>query len=246
MEQHKTILLLGAGSDIAKAVARKFAALGYAVQLAGRKEEQLARLQKDLIGRYGADTAVYHFDAVDFESHGRLVAHLNPFPDVAVYSAGTMYDQEEAGESWDKARNMIEVNYAGAVSVLNRLATAMKRRGHGCIVGISSVAGERGRGSNYIYGSTKAAFTAYLSGLRSELFKKGVQVITVKPGFVYTKMTREMALPARLTARPEKVADAIYQAVEKKKDTVYVKPVWRGIMQVIRLLPEPVFKRTKL
>jgi short-subunit dehydrogenase len=97
-----------------------------------------------------------------------------------------------------------------------------------------------------LYGSTKAAFTAYLSGLRNDLFKKDIQVITVKPGFVYTKMTQHLDLPAKLTADPDKVARAIYSAIQKRKDIIYVKPIWRWIMQIIKFVPEPVFKRTKL
>jgi short-subunit dehydrogenase len=246
MNKEKTILILGAGSDMAKAMARKFASEHYDIQLAGRNREQLQRLQNDLVSRYERGVSTHFFDAADFDAHQAFITALPVLPDVVIYSAGAMSEQGEAMQNWEKAKDMIAVNYAGAVSVLNRLALLFGQRRQGCIVGISSVAGDRGRGSNYIYGSTKAAFTAYLSGLRNELFKKGVQVITVKPGFVYTKMTQDIALPAKLTAKPEKVADAVYQAVIKKKDVLYVKPVWRAIMQVIRLLPEPVFKRTKL
>lgn len=246
MNTKKTILILGAGSDIAKAIAREFASHGFDIQLAGRNPEQMERLQKDLISRYNANATTHYFDAADFDSHAAFVSALTMTPDVVVYSAGAMSDQIEAARDWKKTKSMVDVNYAGAVSVLNQFATIFGERKAGCIVGISSVAGDRGRGSNYIYGSTKAAFTAYLSGLRNELFKKNVQVLTVKPGFVYTKMTHHLSLPAKLTAQPEKVAEEIYHAVIKRKDIIYVKPVWRWIMQVIRCMPEPVFKRTKL
>ena len=246
MNNAKTLLILGAGSDIAKAIARKFASRGFAIQLAGRNQEQLTRLKKDLESRYEATVFDYSFDAKNFESHPALISELSVFPDIVVYAAGVMHEQADASGSWSKSKNMIDVNYTGAISIINLLATKFSERGSGCIIGISSVAGERGRGSNYIYGSTKAAFTAYLSGLRNLLFKKGIQVITVKPGFVYTKMTREIDLPARLSAQPEKVADAIFIAVIKRKDIIYVKPVWRGIMLIIRCIPESVFKRTNL
>jgi short-subunit dehydrogenase len=246
MNNKNTILILGSGSDIAKAIAREFAGHGYAVLLAGRSAEQMERLRLDLISRYEAEVSCHHFDAVDFESHGSFVSSLPKLPEVIVYSAGAMSEQNEAQQDWKKAKNMIEVNYSGAVSILNRFAILFGERAAGCIVGISSVAGDRGRGSNYIYGSTKAAFSAYLSGLRNELFKKKVHVITIKPGFVFTKMTQDLALPPRLTAYPDKVAEAIFSAVEKNKSVLYVKPLWRWIMQIIKVIPEPIFKRTNL
>jgi len=246
MGDKNTVLILGAGSDIAKAMARKFAGHHYDVQLAGRNMGQMERLKKDLESRYGASVSVHRFDAADQASHDSFVSSLPGLPLVAIYTAGYMAEQKDAQQDWQEARNMIEVNYSGAVSVLNKLAALFAERQSGCIIGISSVAGDRGRGSNYIYGSTKAAFTAYLSGLRNELFRKNVQVITVKPGFVYTKMTQHLSLPPTLTAQPGEVAEKVYRSVVKKRSTVYVKPVWRWIMQIIRTIPEPVFKRTSL
>jgi short-subunit dehydrogenase len=122
----------------------------------------------------------------------------------------------------------------------------MERRGSGTIIGISSVAGERGRASNYVYGAAKAGFTAFLSGLRNRLAAKGVRVITVKPGFVATRMTEGMKLPPRLTAQPEEVAAAILAATSRRFDVTYVRPIWWLIMAIIRLIPEPVFKKLKL
>ena len=122
----------------------------------------------------------------------------------------------------------------------------LQKLGGGTIIGISSVAGERGRASNYIYGSAKAGFSAFLSGLRNRLFRKGVRVITVKPGFVATRMTEGMALPKALTAHPEEVGAAVVQAERHRRDVVYVRPIWRLIMLVIRLLPEGLFKRLSL
>lgn len=243
---NNTILILGSGSDIAKAIARKFARQHYSVQLAGRNAEQMERLKKDLEARFDTNVSCHLFDAEDFGAHASFISSLPRLPEIVVYSAGSMSEQTEAQHNWEKAKSMIDVNYAGAMSILNQFALIFDERKSGCIIGISSVAGDRGRGSNYIYGSTKAAFTAYLSGLRNELFKKNVQVITVKPGFVYTKMTHEISLPPKLTARPEQVADKIYAAVLKKKETIYVKPLWKWIMQIIKIIPEPVFKRTNL
>ena len=138
------------------------------------------------------------------------------------------------------------VNYVGAVSILNIIAAKYVEAGKGVIVGISSVAGERGRQSNFFYGSAKAGFTAYLSGLRNRLFPKNVHVLTVKPGFVATKMTENMVTPKPVTATPDEVANAIYTAVEKKKNVIYVKWMWRWIMLIIRSIPESMFKKLKL
>ena len=122
----------------------------------------------------------------------------------------------------------------------------MSPGGSGCLVGISSVAGDRGRASNYVYGSAKAGFTAFLSGLRNRLAKQNVHVVTVKPGFVNTSMTEGMDLPAKLTAEPEEVANAIVKSVEKSRDIIYVRPVWQLVMAIIRNIPERIFKKTSI
>jgi short-subunit dehydrogenase len=130
--------------------------------------------------------------------------------------------------------------------MLNEAALRMERRGNGCIIAISSVAGERGRASNYVYGSAKAGLTAFLSGLRNRLARKGVSVMTVKPGFIATKMTDGMNLPPWLTAQPDEVAAAIYRAHRSGRDILYVRPIWRPIMAVIRYIPEVLFKRLSI
>jgi short-subunit dehydrogenase len=141
---------------------------------------------------------------------------------------------------------VIRSNFEGPAMALAELANRFEARGSGVLVGISSVAGERGRASNYVYGAAKAGFTAYLSGLRNRLAKRGVHVVTVLPGFVATRMTEGMDLPARLTAQPGEVAEAVLRAVERRRDVIYVRPVWRVVMGIIRAMPEPVFKRTTL
>jgi decaprenylphospho-beta-D-erythro-pentofuranosid-2-ulose 2-reductase len=123
------------------------------------------------------------------------------------------------------------------------LANHFERRGSGTLVGISSVAGDRGRASNYVYGSAKAGFTAFLSGLRNRLAKKGVHVVTVKPGFVATRMTAGMNLPKALTAHPDDVARAVYRAFERKNDVIYILPIWWMIMRIICIIPEILFKK---
>ena len=140
----------------------------------------------------------------------------------------------------------MQTNYIGPASLLAHLANRFAARGSGTLVGISSVAGERGRATNYIYGSAKAGFTAFLSGLRNRLAKQGVHVVTVLPGFVATQMTEGLDLPARLTAQPDEVARAIERAVDKRRNIIYVRPIWWLIMAIIKTIPERIFKNLKL
>ena len=241
-----TVLLLGASSDIAIALSKKFAAAGYGLQLAARNAERLRPLQSDLSISYNIPCDLCEFDAERPEQHAAFFNGLNTHPDITISVFGYMSDQLQAESDWAACEKMLVVNYIGAVSILNLAATSYAGRHQGTIVGISSVAGERGRQSNYFYGSAKAGFTAYLSGLRNRLFREGVQVLTVKPGFVYTRMTEAMTLPALVTATPEQVANAIYKAVLAKKNVIYVKWFWRWIMLLIKMIPETVFKKMKL
>ncbi len=144
------------------------------------------------------------------------------------------------------ATEVLRSNFEGPASILAHLANRFEHRGSGVLVGISSVAGERGRATNYIYGSAKAGFTAFLSGLRNRLAGAGVHVVTVLPGFVATRMTEGMDLPAKLTAQPQEVASAIVRATRKRRNIIYVRPIWQLVMAVIRNIPESVFKKLKL
>ena len=150
-----------------------------------------------------------------------------------------LYDDENT-------ERIIDVNYAKLVPVLNFFAKKMESKRTGTMIVLSSVAGERGRQSNFIYGSAKAALTAYLSGLRNYLFDKKVHVITVKPGFMDTKMTEGLPLNPALTASPKKAAEGIYKAFKNKKNVAYVLPIWAIVMLIIRNIPEFIFKKLKL
>ncbi|MBC7849306.1 MAG: SDR family oxidoreductase [Chitinophagaceae bacterium] len=241
-----TVLLLGATSDMAVAIARKMAAKGFSIQLAGRNASRLQPLQSDITVRFNVSASVHEFDAVDFNSHNSFFNSLPIKPDITICVFGYMSDNEVARTNWSEAERTISSNFTGAVSILNIVANHYAQQKAGVIVGISSVAGERGRQSNYIYGSAKAGFSAYLSGLRNRLFREGVHVLTVKPGFVYTKMTEDLKLPALLTAQPDQVADAVYQGIINKKNSIYVKWFWRWIMLIIKTIPEFMFKKMKL
>jgi decaprenylphospho-beta-D-erythro-pentofuranosid-2-ulose 2-reductase len=242
----ENVLILGATSDMAVALARQLASEGYSITLAARGTERLSALEGDLRVRHRAMVTSVYFDALDFNSHATFYNSLPEKPDIVICVFGLLGDQRQGESDWLHCRQVIDSNYTGAVSVLNVIANDFERRKKGIIVGISSVAGERGRQSNYIYGSAKAGFTAYLSGLRNRLFRHGVHVVTVKPGFVKTKMIENLPTPGMLTASPQTVARKISRAILKKRNTIYVLPVWELVMLIIKLIPEGVFKRLKL
>ena len=180
----KTALILGANSDMAKAISKEFSAAGFNLLLAVRNPQNENEIT---------------FDAVDFDSHEAFVKNLPTVPDVVVVAFGVLIEGDESFNAPKESLESTLVNYSGVVSILGHLAKPMAERGSGTIIGISSVAGERGRGSNYVYGSAKAGMTAYLDGLRNYLFKKGVHVVTVKPGYVDTKMKAHVSqLPRSL------------------------------------------------
>jgi decaprenylphospho-beta-D-erythro-pentofuranosid-2-ulose 2-reductase len=241
-----TVLLLGASSDMAVAIARKFASTGCSIQLAARNAGRLQPLQSDLTIRYNIACSIHEFDAEQPSTHAAFFTSLPALPDITISIFGYLGDQQKAESDWKECERIIMVNYTGAVSILNIVANEYAATGKGTIVGISSVAGERGRQSNYFYGSAKAGFTAYLSGLRNRLFHKNVHVLTIQPGFVYTRMTEGMPLPKLLTATPDQVATSVYSAITKKKNLVYVKWFWRWIMLIIKSIPEFMFKKLKL
>jgi len=159
---------------------------------------------------------------------------------------GYLGEQAVAQSDFSEAQKIIDTNYTGAVSILNIVADDFEQRKSGAIIGISSVAGDRGRQSNYIYGSAKAALTAYLSGLRNRLAKSKLQVMTVKPGFVRTKMTANLPLPGPVTAKPHQVANDVFKAYRKQNDVIYTLWMWRYLMLVVRHIPEAIFKRMSL
>lgn len=244
-----TVLILGATSPIAHAVADVYAAAGCSVALAARDVEEARRAASDLTIRYGVEARGFAFDACDpFEQHSALVSEveeaLGPI-EVALVAFGYMGDQQASEDDFEKARRVIEINYTGAVSVCEAVARVMVSRGAGSIIGLSSVAGERGRASNYFYGSAKGALTLYLQGLRNRLASKNVHVMTVKLGFIDTPMTFELETGIPV-ASPQKAARAIFNAQGRGVETFYYPRFWGGIMGVIKSIPEKVFKRLSI
>ncbi len=236
------ILIIGAKSDIAKAVARKYAENGYDLYLAARKSNDLKEFANDIKIRTQRDVKCVELDILDYASHEAFYDALEEKPLGVISVVGYLGEQDRAQSDFGEAQKIMDTNYTGVVSLLNIIANDFEKRRSGFIIGISSVAGDRGRKSNYLYGSAKAALTAYLSGLRNRLYNANVHVLTVKPGFVATKMTEGMELPEKLTAQPEDVAKDIYKAQQKNKNVLYTKWMWRWVMLIIKAIPEWKFK----
>jgi decaprenylphospho-beta-D-erythro-pentofuranosid-2-ulose 2-reductase len=241
---NKSVLILGAASDVGRALANVYNTHGYNLILAARNLEDVESYVSKWTDRKQA--VIVPFDARDFQNHKTWFRNLPTRPNITICVFGYLGNQSLAETNWEECETIIDSNYSGAVSILNVIAEVYADRKNGTIVGISSVGGERGRQSNYIYGSAKAGFTAYLSGLRNKLFPSGVHVLTVKPGFIDTKMTAGLNLPKPITAKPDQVAKRIHFAIERKNNVIYVLSIWFWIMLVIRLIPEFIFKRLKL
>jgi len=239
-------LVLGAKSDIARASARRFAGQGFNIYLAGRGHKELEEDAADLAIRYKINAKSLEFDALDFKSHPGFYESITEKPLGVLCAVGHLGDQKKAEGDFEEAQKIMETNYTGCVSILNIIAADLEKRKEGFIIAISSVAGDRGRQSNYMYGSAKAGLSAYLSGLRNRLSPSNVSVLTVKPGFVATRMTRGLDLPKALLASPEQVAEDIFRAWKKGKNIVYTRWYWKFIMAVINNIPERIFKRMKL
>lgn len=243
----KTVLILGGVSDVGVATARVYAAKGWRVVLAARPGRDVERNVQDLVVRFQAEASSAVFDACKAEDHAAFLDGLAILPDTAVCVVGYLGEQARAEAEIGHATEVLRSNFEGPALLLGEIANRMATRGSGTIVGVSSVAGERGRASNYVYGAAKAGFTAFLSGLRNRLSKAGVHVLTVKPGFINTSMTAGLNLPKAITAEPAEVGKAIYAAAEdSKRDVIYVRPIWWVVMTIIRFIPERIFKNLRL
>ena len=246
IEEKENVLIIGARSDIALATAHQFANKGYNIELAGRKVYTLDKEKLNIEIKNKVQVKLHELDVLDVSTYDNFINSLIKLPNIVICTVGFMGEQKKNERDIQAAKKVMRTNYEGPVNILSKFANYFEKRGSGTIVGVSSVAGERGRATNYVYGSAKAGLTAYLSGLRNRLSKKNIQVITVLPGFVATKMTKDMHLPEKLTAKPDEVGIAIYNAVKKKKDVIYIKKIWRFIMAIIKIMPEKIFKKIKI
>ncbi len=247
----ENVAIFGATSGIARALCHVMSQRGCRLLLAGRDQEQLMAFATDLHIRYQRDVLVETFDALAFADHAeffaRCVQRFNGNLTGVVVCYGYMTEQTKTQEDFAEARRTIDVNFTAVVSLLNLAAQYFEQRQAGYIAVISSVAGDRGRRSNYTYGAAKAGLSAYLQGLRHRLHQAGVSVLTVKPGFVDTAMTQGMLNPnSPIVASPEKVAGDIDRAIRKQKNVIYTPWFWRGIMTIICALPDRLFNRLSL
>jgi len=244
----RKILVLGATSGIAEATCRIWAAQGASLFLVARNPEKLAAVAADLKVRGASyvDTAVADLD--DTDKHPELLAHaVNSLTgmDIAYLAHGILGDQSEAEQDFNTAAQIIHTNFMAPVSLLTWLANFCVQRHAGTLAVISSVAGDRGRKSNYLYGSSKAGLSAFLGGLRNRVDREGVTVLAIKPGPTKTAMTAGMSKSEKF-ADVDSVAESIVSAIDKRKDTLYVPFQWQPIMFIIRNIPERVFKKLNL
>lgn len=246
MKLSNAILIIGANSSIAKGIAHAFAKKGQDIILISRDSDNLTRLSKDIEIRFDVKCLAFGLDITDSINHQNLWNRLYQEHVIqgVVYAAGYMAKPNTL-VSHEDIQRIIDVNYSAAVSFLEKVAISFSEKKKGFIIGISSISGDRGRQSNYIYGSAKAGFTAYLQGLRQRLSKDGIHVLTIKPGFVDTAMTFGLK-GLFLVADPMVIGKAIVNALEKKKNCCYLPWFWRYIMLIIIHIPEIIFKRLKL
>jgi decaprenylphospho-beta-D-erythro-pentofuranosid-2-ulose 2-reductase len=244
----KRILIIGATSAIAEAAARIWARRGEALFLVARNRERLDAIAADLTVRGAAKVGQRVMEATDFEAHAAMLeeaqASLGAL-DVVLIAHGTLSDQAACQQSVSLTLSELSVNALSVVALLTPIANLLERQGHGAIAVISSVAGDRGRASNYVYGSAKALLTAFLSGLRQRLHGAGVAVITVKPGFVDTPMTAAFRKGA-LWAQPRAVGAALVRSIDRRQPVAYLPWFWRPIMLVVGSIPERLFRTRRL
>lgn len=243
------VVVVGANSGMGRAIARELAAAGCNLVLAGRQLTELETQAKDIEIRYSVAALVRPFEAHDFDGHQAFLDDckeaLGAPIDGLMLCHGVMPEQADAEQDFAQTREMFDVNYLSMASLLNRAALHFESHGRGWICAISSVAGDRGRASNYLYGSSKAALSATLSGMRPRMARCGVAVIDVRPGFVDTDLT--WGRPGMfLVATPEQVAADVVRGIRKNRAVVYTPFFWAGIMAIIRAIPDFVFRRLSL
>lgn len=245
----KRILIIGATSAIATACARIWAKEGAEFFLVGRNIEKLSQVRSDLVVHGATAATIYSLDANDISGHPAMLENcvmtLKQI-DIALIAHGTLPDQKSCEKDVNQALQELSNNAISVIALLTLLANQLEAQRYGSLAIISSVAGDRGRPSNYVYGAAKAAVSTFCEGLRARLFKVDVSVTTIKPGFVETPMTKDLKLPSMLIAQPEKVAISIVKAIKNKANTVYTPTFWAFVMLIIKLLPNFIFKRISL
>lgn len=242
------ILILGATSAIAKHSSRLFAADGHSLYLVARNEDKLSSMKQDMLVRGASNVYIDVLDLADDKQHEDLIQRATETMgsiDTVLIAYGTLGNQAECTKSYENTLKELQINCLSVISLLTLVANQLELQGSGSIAVISSPSGDRGRQSNYIYGTAKGALTIFLQGLRNRLSKSNVHVLTIKPGFVDTPMTKDFK-KGFLWVSPEVISKGIYNALKKKKETVYLPFFWFFIMMIIKLIPEKIFKHLKL
>lgn len=248
MDSSKRIVVFGATSAIAQATLKLFASEGYDCCLVARSKDKLAILEDDLKIRGTGTIVSIDADLADTKTHTEIFTKIkSKFGEfgIILIAYGTLSDQHACEQSFAETYNELNINFLSVVSLLTIIANIFSDRKQGQIAVISSVAGDRGRQSNYVYGTAKGALTIYLQGLRNRLASKNVTVLTIKPGFVDTPMTKNFTKGV-LWSSPDAIAKGIYKAIIKQKDIVYLPWFWKWIMLIIKLIPEKIFKKLSL
>ncbi len=243
------VLVIGATSAIAEATARLYAGRGDRLYLVARNAEKLEAISADLQVRGATWVGSMVLDACDTDRHEDMLQAATDGLDgldIVLIAHGTCPDQQAAEQSYSSTLQVLEDNFLSVVSMLTGISNFMEQQGQGTIAVISSVAGDRGQQSNYVYGTAKGGINVFLQGLRNRLFHAGVNVVTIKPGFVNTPMTAHLNGSGPLWAEPQQIADGIVNAIDKGKNVVYLPAFWRLIMVIIGAVPEALFKRLKL
>lgn len=242
------ILILGATSTIAKHTTRLFAADENNLYLVARNEDKLSSMKQDMLVRGATDVHYESLDLADDKHHEKLIQNATNTMgsiDIVLVAYGTLGDQELSIKSYKNTLKELQINCLSVISLLTILANQLEQQQSGTLAVISSPSGDRGRQSNYIYGTAKGALTIFLQGLRNRLSKSKVHVLTIKPGFVDTPMTKDFK-KGFLWVSPEVISKGIYNAIRKKKENVYLPFFWRFIMLIIKSVPEKIFKHLKL
>ncbi|WP_445001097.1 SDR family oxidoreductase [Halomonas mongoliensis] len=251
MNSLKRVIIFGATSAIAEQTARQLVAQGASLYCVGRNHDKLMAMLDDLRVRASEGQRIDGCvaDLTDSTQHEQLIKageHLLGSLDAVLIAHGTLPDQQACQENTSLTRQEIETNALSVINLLTLLANRFEQQKHGVIAVISSVAGDRGRQSNYVYGAAKGMLSIFLQGLRNRLAKANVDVVTIKPGFVDTPMTAEFDKGGPLWAKPEQIAKGIIKAMQKGKGEVYLPWFWWGIMLIIKHIPETIFKRMSL
>ena len=237
---NKTVLILGANSDVAKQCILQYLERGFSIIAASRDLNSLAEfVSQNKIN--SSKITLIAFDAVDFSSHQNFYDELPVKPNIVIYAAGFLVENKDALQNFESAKRMMEVNYMGAVSILNIVAMDQSNKNLERIIGLSSLSGVRGRKSNFIYGSTKSAFTQYLAGLRQELSSRKIIVNVLVSGYINTKINEGLELNKNLLMEPDYVAEHIVNAGNSFSIVPNFK--WKIIYHILKLLPESLVSK---